>query len=409
MGFDIAISGLNASRQMLDVSGNNIANANTTGFKLSRVMTEDVYASGNGGPTSIGLGTRTTEVQQMFTQGSIQNTGNTLDLSVSGAGFFTLARNKDNLLEREYSRAGAFHIDSSGYMVNGNGRYVLGNDTTGTPSKIQIKDLGGVPQATSQLSASLNMDARGAPIKAAFNPNDPTTFNYSSSMLVYDSQGDSHTLTSYYIKTAPNTWTMKLFSPPPAGGSTTVPEPLKEVQLTFDTKGKLIVDANATDNPGAVSFSIPGGAADEIKITANYSGFTQYSSEFSVNNQLQDGFPKGVLTGLTVSTTGAITAKYSNGQNALMGTILLTRFNNPNGLEKLGENAWATTVDSGAPLTSLPGTSGLGAVQSSSLEASNVDLSTELVKLIIAQQSYQANSQSISTLNQAMQSVLNIR
>jgi flagellar hook protein FlgE len=404
MGFDIAISGLTASRQMLDVTGNNIANANTTGFKVSRVLTEDVYPAGNGGATAIGLGTRTAEIQQQFNQGSIQSTGNSLDLSISGQGFFTMARSKDNLLEREYTRAGAFHMDKEGYVINSAGRYLLGNDSSGTPSKIQIQDVGGVPQPTSTVINTLNLDARSPVVTAtSINPSDPSTYSYNASMLVYDSQGDSHTLTAYYVKTAPNTWSMSLYSPSPTSVND---KPLGDpIALEFDTKGRL-KDQTTTQ---AIKVTIPGGAVDDINISANFSGLTQYSSEFSVNNQYQDGYPKGILTGVMVSDNGEITAKYSNGQNTLMSTLLLTRFNNPNGLEKLGANAWATTGDSGPLLTNLPRTSGLGSVQASSLESSNVDLSTELVKLIVAQQSYQANSQSISTLNQSMQSILNIR
>ena len=417
MPFTTALSGLNAASNNLAVTGNNIANANTVGFKKSRSEFADVYASSLGGVSSIqpGAGVRVANVAQQFNQGNLQFTENNLDLAISGEGFFTLAKSPSEVNDLSYTRAGEFKLDKDGYMVNNQGAALLvykPNGTTvdegfsvGVTQPVQINTLTGLPAATTSAEIVVNMNANNSiPSATPFAPTDPNSYNSQTSVTIYDSLGSPHVLTAYFVKgssTATTTdWTVHHYiDDTNAVGSGT---------MTFDSGGKLTVPANGTFALNTYVINPPTGAADITIGSMNYFGSTQVQQAFSVNAMSQNGLPAGRLTGIDIDDEGVIFARFSNGGSQTVGQVALTRFPNNNGLAKLGDTAWGQSANSGEPIRGQAGGNNFGAIQSGAVEASNVDLAAQLVNLIVAQQHYQANAQTITTENQIMQAILNI-
>lgn len=420
MGFATALSGLNAAANNLSVTGNNIANANTTGFKESRSEFVDVYASSIGGvsKTQPGAGVRVAEVAQQFNQGNLDITGNSLDMAINGDGFFTLASNPTDLNSLVYTRAGAFRVNSEGIVTNNQGQALLAYTpngktadagfSSGIMKTISLNTGAGLPTATTKVDLNVNLDAKSPAITAAFNPLDSSTYSNQTSVTIYDSLGASHKLTTYFVAGA---------ATPPTRNWTAhnyiTDDPLAPVSvdtasttLTFDSNGKLTVPAN-----GQVTLApyVTGTSAVAINAKVDYSNSTHLSSSFSVNALKQDGLAAGKLTGISVDDTGVVFARFSNGGSIPLGKVAMTRFSNPQGLAKLGDSSWGQSPASGTPILGDPGTSNFGSIKSGALEQSNVDLSKQLVNLIIAQQAYQANSQTISTENSIVQTILNIR
>jgi len=421
MAFNTALSGLNAASNMLSVTGNNVANANTTGFKKSRSEFADVYASSLGGVSSItpGAGVRVTNVAQQFNQGNLEFTENNLDLAISGEGFFVLGDNVNNINERVYSRAGAFHMDRDGYVVNHlgqpllvyapNGETVEEGFSTGVFQTLQLDSTQGLPKATSSLAMGVNLDSRqDPPATTPFDPDDPTSYTHSTSVTVYDSLGNTHIATSYYVKTATtNEWELHAYvdGQNMLGGTTTDP-----TTLLFDSDGKLseVNGSTATTQFQTDSVTI-NPSAQPIQLTLDLNGSTQLGSAFSVNTLTQDGLTIGRLTGVDIDDTGVVFARFSNGGSKPLGQVAMVRFQNPQGLSKLGDTTWAESANSGVPINGVAGTSSFGSIKAGALEGANVDLAQQLVNLIIAQQAYQANAQTISTENTITQTLLNIR
>lgn len=420
MSFTTALSGLNAAANNLSVTGNNIANANTTGFKESRSEFVDVYASSFAGvsKTQPGAGVRVAEVAQQFNQGNLDITGNSLDMAINGEGFFSLADNPADLNSLVYSRAGAFEVNKDGVVTNTQGQALLAykpNGTTvadgfsaGVLTTVSLNTGAGLPTATKKVDLSVNMDANSPAITTAFDPLDSSTYSNQTSATIYDSLGVSHKLTTYFVAGAatPPTrdWTAYHYitdDPQNPVSVDTMP-----ATLTFDSIGKLITPAT-----GQVQLAnyVTGTSAADITAKIDYSGSTQLSSAFSVNALKQDGLAAGKLTGVAIDDAGVIFARFSNGSSTPLGQVALTRFANPQGLTKLGDTSWAQSSASGAPIPGHAGEGNFGLIQSGALEQSNVDLSAQLVNLIVAQQAYQANSQTISTENSIMQTILNIR
>lgn len=420
MSFTTALSGLNAAANNLSVTGNNIANANTTGFKESRSEFVDVYASSFAGvsKTQPGAGVRVAEVAQQFNQGNLDITGNSLDMAINGEGFFSLADNPADLNSLVYSRAGAFEVNKDGVVTNTQGQALLAykpNGTTvadgfsaGVLTTVSLNTGAGLPTATKKVDLSVNMDANSPAITTAFDPLDSSTYSNQTSATIYDSLGVSHKLTTYFVAGAatPPTrdWTAYHYitdDPQNPVSVDTTP-----ATLTFDSIGKLITPAT-----GQVQLAnyVTGTSAADITAKIDYSGSTQLSSAFSVNALKQDGLAAGKLTGVAIDDAGVIFARFSNGSSTPLGQVALTRFANPQGLTKLGDTSWAQSSASGAPIPGHAGEGNFGLIQSGALEQSNVDLSAQLVNLIVAQQAYQANSQTISTENSIMQTILNIR
>ncbi len=402
MSFQQGLSGLNAAAKNLDVIGNNVANSGTVGFKQSQAQFADVYANSltGAGGAQVGIGTKVAQIAQQFTQGNITATNNPLDIAVNGSGFFRM----DNNGEITYQRNGQFQLDRLGFIVNPSGAQLTGYTanasgvlSTGAPAPLSINTTDLVPQVTSDVNAVLNLDSGSTPLPAAgFNMNDPTTFHSSTAVEVYDSLGNSHTLQTYYLKTAPGVWDVQASM---GGGAS-----FAVGTLTFNANGALTSGSPITIPPQAL---ITGAGA--LGFPIDYTGTTQFGSVFSVNTLNQDGYTSGRLAGFNIGADGTILGRYTNGQSAVLGQVVLANFANPNGLQQLGNNMWSESSTSGSPLVGTPNSGGLGVLQSSAVEDSNVDLTAELVNLITAQRVYQANAQTIKAQDAVLQTLVNLR
>lgn len=410
MSFQQGLSGLNAASKNLDVIGNNVANSGTVGFKQSQAQFADVYASSlNGsGSSQVGIGTKVSQVAQQFTQGNITSSNNPLDIAINGNGFFRLSNNGTV----SYSRNGQFQLDKSGYIVNATGARLTGYTanssgvlSTGAPAEININTADIPPQVTSTVNAVLNLDSSSAvPTGGAFDMTNPTTYNNATSVSIYDSLGNSHTLQTFYVKTAANTWNVYAADDGTAIGYVPPAAAVPVGTLTFNSSGTL-----TGGSPVPIAVPVTTGAGTPFTVNVDYTGTTQFGSTFSVNSLKQDGYTSGKLSGFSTGSDGTIVGRYTNGQSATLGQVVLASFTDPNGLQPLGDNAWAETAASGAALVGSPGSGPLGSLQSSATEDSNVDLTAELVNMITAQRNYQANAQTIKTQDQVMQTLVNLR
>jgi flagellar hook protein FlgE len=422
MSFSNALSGLAAANNSLTVIGNNISNANTIGFKESRTEFADVYTNSVVGTSKVqaGSGVRVAQVAQQFTQGSVDLTGNNLDLAINGDGFFTLANNPADLKSPSvYSRAGAFMVNKDGIVTNSEGQALLaykpnGNTiaqgfSAGVLTPISLSASTGLPTSTTTVDMRINLDASNKAITTPFNPLDSTTYTKETSVTVYDSLGVSHKLTSYFsantVTPPTRDWTVHHYITDDPANPISVDNGTPAT-LTFDSTGKLTAPANG--QVALAPFST-GTSAASITATINYSNSTQFAAPFSVDSLNQNGVAAGKLTSVSVDADGIIFARYSNGASSPLGKVALTRFTNPQGLTKLGDNTWAENSASGGPIPGNAGEGKFGAIQAGALEQSNVDLSKQLVNLIIAQQTYQANSQTIQTEKSVTDQIMNLR
>jgi len=421
MSFQQGLSGLNAAAKNLDVIGNNVSNASTVGFKQSQAQFADVYANSltGAGGGGVGIGVKVAQVAQQFTQGNITATNNPLDIAINGGGFFRM----DNNGEVTYQRNGQFQLDKNGAIVNPSGAKLTGYTanasgvlSTGAPSPLTISTADLVPQMTTQVNAVLNLDSGSTPINAATTPfdmNDPTTFHSSTAVTVYDSLGNSQTLQTYYVLRPPvapatiGAWDVYASSDGVPIGYVPPAAAVPVGSLSFNTSGVL-----QTAMPLAPAVSVPAtatGAATPFPVTFDFTGTTQFGSPFSVSTLNQDGYTSGRLAGFNIGADGVILGRYTNGQSAVLGQVVLANFANPNGLQQLGNNMWAETSTSGNPLVGAPDSGSLGVLQSSAVEDSNVDLTAELVNMITAQRVYQANAQTIKAQDAVLQTLVNLR
>ncbi|AHY43734.1 flagellar hook protein FlgE [Stutzerimonas decontaminans] len=528
MSFNIGLSGLRAASKDLNVTGNNIANAGTVGFKQSRAEFSDVYAASvlGTGKNPQGSGVLMSNISQQFNQGNINYTQNALDLAINGNGFFQVSNNG----AVSYTRAGYFGTDREGFLVDNFG-YKLqgfpvdgnGNLQNGVVGDLQIQTTNQSPKATSQINTAFNLnstqkapvtwqsaydaslqpaydaayntslttagqaaydaefalsgdpalaeDARAAALvdttnitnaqaagnaakalpanqaaaltaaNGTFNPADPTTYNSSTSLNIYDSQGNAHVMTQYFVKTGANTWDMKVLidGRNPADPAQEPPQPYV-MGLTFSASGALtgidnggsglfsvspdlkVTLNSATGNPPAggwipaisngatpATWSANGALANPGGIALDFSKSSQYASAFAVNSVAQDGYTTGELAGLEIDDTGVIFARYTNGQSKVQGQIILANFANVQGLTPVGKTQWVQSFESGEPVVGTPGSGTLGALQAGALEDSNVELSDQLVNLIVAQRNYQANAKTIETESAITQTIINLR
>jgi flagellar hook protein FlgE len=400
MPFAVALSGLNAASADLNITGNNIANANTTGFKASRGEFADVFAVG---AQEIGNGARLAAVSQEFSQGGVDFTDRGLDLAISGDGFFTVSDNGVT----SYTRAGSFGVDRDGFVVNSQGARLqifpvttTGTFNSGTLSDLQLATNDSPPQPTTRAEFGINLPANASPPPvAAFNPNNAQTFNHSTAITIYDSLGASHTATAYFVKTAtPNAWEARFYIDGTAVGGANA--------MTYSNLG--VLTTPATGSFALPAYTPPTGAAP-INLTADLLESRQYGSTFGVNSLSQDGFSSGRLSSIDVDTSGVIFARFTNGRSEPLGQVALSNFANPQGLRQLGDTSWGETFNSGDSIRGSAGTGTFGLIQSGALEASNVDLTEQLVNMITAQRNFQANAQMISTADQVTQTIINIR
>ena len=405
MVFRIALSGLNAASTDLGVTANNIANVNTTGFKESRAQFAEVFAVGTQSVSSsaAGSGVRLADISQQFTQGNIDFTQNSLDLAISGEGFFVLTDGGTRL----YSRAGAFSVDREGFVVNPTGlrlqSYPVGADglfNTGNLTDLQLQTGSNPPQETANIEFGVNLPADELPpVNPVFDPADASSFNYTTAVTIFDSLGAAHTATSYFIKGAnPNEWTVQTTIDGNAVGP--------QQPVTFGQDGRLLAPVG-----GAITLPPydPLNGASTVDVTLRFVETTQFGENFGVNSVIQDGFTTGRLTGLEVSSTGVVFAQFSNGQSTSLGKLALARFTNPQGLQQDGDTNFAESFESGDAALGDAGTARFGLIQAGALEASNVDLTAQLVNMITAQRNFQANAQMISTADTVTQTVINIR
>ncbi|HMH88456.1 MAG TPA: flagellar hook protein FlgE [Steroidobacteraceae bacterium] len=403
--FSIALSGLTAASSDLDVTANNVANADTVGFKQSRAEFADVFAAGavNLNTSAIGEGVRLSTTAQQFTQGNIGSSGSNLDLAISGDGFFTLQDPSNGIV---YTRNGQFSENKNGDVVTATGQALqvypptsTGGFNTGALTNLNLQTAQSSPLATTSGTVILNLPAGSTPpTGGAFDPANPATYNQSTSTTVFDSLGNSFPATFFFTQTAaPGVWNVNLTV-------NNVLDPTTN-QLTFSPTGAVTPPASGALNfPG---FAPTDGAA-AMDMTFNFAQSTQFGGGFGVTSLVQNGFTTGQLSTVSIDPTGVVSAVYTNGRSTQLGQLALSNFPSPQGLKQLGNTTWAETFSSGTHISGTAGSSGFGAIQSGALEASNVDLTTELVNMITAQRAFQANAQVITTANQLSQTVINI-
>ncbi|MBO1519965.1 flagellar hook protein FlgE [Oceanisphaera pacifica] len=448
MSFNIALSGVNAAQKDLDVTANNIANVNTLGFKESRAEFADVYANSifANGKTQTGSGVQTAAVSQQFHQGALQFTNNSLDMAINGSGFFVMA-NEQQTLDRTFTRAGAFRLNDEGYVTNSQGHFLqtYKANEDGTPAglginstqALKIPDKAGQPQATGEVKTGINLPTKSDALDLnQFDPTDSETYTSSTSMTVYDSLGDTHTMTQYFVKTGPtapgvtpaitdNKWEMFVYVDGEnalTDNGATPPFPDSHT-LEFDTAGKLEITPGTPAQPGppavpavpasneltteALGFNNGSDPSQTIKITIPDA--TLNSGAFEVTKSTQDGATVGRLTKVDVGTDGLVQATYSNGTTENLGIVAMARFPNEQGLTQIGDTQWRESLLSGDVVTGQPNTGVFGKVSVAALEQSNTDLTSELVDLITAQRNFQANSRALEVNSTLQQTILQIR
>ncbi|WP_053138351.1 flagellar hook protein FlgE [Pseudomonas sp. CMR5c] len=444
MSFNIGLSGLYAANKQLDVTGNNIANVATTGFKYSRAEFADVYSATKlgSGTQVVGNGVRLANVSQQFTNGDINNTGNVLDMGIQGQGFFVLSTNGS----LSYTRAGAFKADKEGYITTSDGTARLqgyavdanGKIINGVLTDLRIDTSNLAPKPTDSISSTINLNSSETPINVnptapapayVFDPTKSETYSKQFSTPVYDSQGNKHVMDQYMIKTSnPNEWqTYTLIDGRNPDGTAFSMANQKPITIKFDSSGKLqsltpptpatgsqftvsgnsIVMGNWTPGNVVNGNFVPNGsiaAAGGVKIDMTKTGSVLGDTARSV--VAQNGYSTGQITNLTIDGSGVMLANFSNEQTKPIGQISLASFTNEQGLQPIGGTQWKETYASGIPGYDAPKTGTLGAIQSNSLEESNVNLTNELVNLIKAQSNYQANAKTISTQSTIMQTII---
>ncbi len=411
MSFGIALSGINAAQSDLNVTANNVANSATNGFKQSRTEFAELFAVSPQGVSNqqAGAGVKISTIAQQFTQGNIEATNNSLDLAISGQGFFILS----DAGAAVYSRAGAFQTDNAGYVVNAEGQRLQvypvtssGNFNTTALSDLRLVAGDSAPNPTGLASIVFNLPANATvPTVGTFDPANPNSYNKSTSMTVYDSLGAAHTASLYFVKQpapATNAWDSYLYvdGNPVAATPTT---------LQYTSSGTLNPTVGVGGKITYPAYTPAGTGAAAMNLTIDYSQTTQYGDTFSVTSVAQDGFTTGKLIGMNVDSSGVVQARFTNGRSLSLGPVAIANFANPQGLQSIGNTNWAETFTSGQALHGQAGNSGFGLIQSGSLEQSNVDITAQLVNMITAQRNFQANAQMISTENQITQTIINIR
>lgn len=432
MGFQQGLSGLNVSSKSLEVIGNNVANANTFGAKSSRAEFADMYAAslGGGGSNGIGIGARVASVAQQFTQGNVTTTANALDLAINGRGFFALSTSQG---ETVYSRNGQFKRNADGFIVNNEKHQLQGQalDETGAPAgpagtPIQLTNDGSPPQKASAISITANLDARAKVITGPVDFGSAKSYNFVTSQTAYGDNGAPIALNYYFKKIgAPGPGDPTQVPPDPgtggvwevymsADGNTNAAsvlqdangDPLPIKTFTFDANGTLPAGTKFTID------SIPGGNNGQplTNVSLDMSGMTEYAGNYAVTDLSGGGYAQGNLSDFLIETDGTVKARYTNGQSKAIARVQLADFKNLNGLQPVGANEWKPTNTSGDPLPlGTPGSGVYGLLQSGALEESNVDLTGELVNMIVAQRAYQANAQTIKAEDQILQTLVNIR
>jgi len=418
MSFNQAVSGLNAASTNLDVIGNNIANSATAGFKSGTASFADMFAG-----SQVGMGVKVAAITQDFSDGTTTNTNRGLDVALSGNGFFRLTDSSGGVF---YSRNGQLSLDDKRNLVNTQGLSVTGYPATGTPPTIAqgaqpvpltIPNTMMIakPSSSGLMVANLNSSDK-LPKNATFSSSDPDSYNYVNTITTYDSLGNKHDNNVYFVKSSnpatPNSW--DVYSQDSSVSGSTAG---KLGTLNFNQNGTLASTTNPDGTPTATAFAFTlpmnnatNGAATPQNVSLSFLGSIQQNTgSNSIGALNQDGYAAGQMTGYQINPDGTITGVYSNQKTQLLGQIVMTNFSNPEGLKSEGDNVWSATQSSGQPITGIAGAGGFGEMKSGALEASNVDLSKELVNMIVAQRNYQSNAQTIKTQDQILNTLVNLR
>lgn len=421
----IGVSGLRSEGEALGVVGDNVANLSTVGFKRQRSEFEDLLnrGGGSGGGDNGGAGVRNAGTQQLFTQGSLSQTGVATDLALNGDGFFVVSGALNGVTGNFYSRAGQFRADAQGFLVDPSGLKLMGRPAlpNGTlaasvaPISIPTSEI--PAHATTQLDISANLDSsEQVPALPWDVLNANSTANYSTSIQVFDSLGAAHDLTVYFAKTTDNQWDYHVV----ANGSELAspnPDPVEvgSGSLTFTSDGAL--DSVSQTSPITVDFAqaTPSQTID-LKFGSSISdggsgldGTTQFSMPSGVSNSSQDGYASGALSGISINSDGTVLGQYTNGQSLSVGQLVVARFRSNDGLARAGNNCWVATQESGAAVLGEPGSGGRGGISAGALESSNVDLAEEMVDMIQHQRAYSANSKVIQTADEMLSSLIQLK
>lgn len=416
------VSGLNAEGEALGVAGDNIANSNTVGFKQSRAIFEDVLGSAAmHGP---GGGVRMARTQQIFAQGALQNTGQATDLALTGDGFFVVKGVVDGTSGNFYTRAGQLTLQKDGKLVNPDGLGVQGyaaqadGSFAAGLSDVTLPTGALAPKSTTEMKMTANLDATATPPALPWDPANPAaTSNFSTSMKVFDSLGNAHTVDVYFAKTADGAWDYHALAPggEVVGGTAGASVEIASGALSFTTSGAL--QSVAVGSGGTVSFN---GATADQPLTFSFGssiadggagtdGLTQYGSPSSVSSQSQNGYAAGDLSGVKIDSDGTVSGVYTNGQKVAVAQIAVAKFTAVDGLARSGHNLFAQTRESGEASLGPAGSGGRGAIAAGALEQSNVDIATQFVDLIAHQRSFQANSKTITTADEMLQQLMNLK
>jgi flagellar hook protein FlgE len=419
MSFDIALSGIQAINEQLESTSNNIANAGTYGFKSSRANFASMYSGSQ--PTGVEVGSHTQSIGQT---GGVLNTGRALDAAINGRGFFV---GKDAQGTLNYSRVGIFTVSKDGYLVDSANRRtqgyapVVGSAALGAMGDIKVPT-GQIPAvATTSMNYIGNLSSDWTVPGNTFDSTDATSYNMSKVSVAYDSIGTKHTVTQYFVKTAAGVDVNYLYDgAPPAAPATAA----GTISLTFAADGQLAtVNGNTPTNAAVAPATNPPGwtptfapvtlatltltpTANNLAPTLDYTGTTGFSGESVTSTNSADGYASGTFIGVELTSNGSLLAKYTNGEKQVVGTVALATFPDEDALTSVSDTSWVASIGSGTPLYDTPGSGMAGALSTSSLEQSNVDITSELVGLMTSQRNYQANSKVISTESAMLQSLM---
>lgn len=409
MSFSQALSGLNAASASLSALGNNIANSQTVGFKGSSTQFADLYAG------STGLGTRVSAVLQDFTEGNLESTNRNLDLAISGEGFYRFEQGGEVL----YSRNGQLNLTPDGYLVNAQGARLMGYglnaagevQTGGQPQVLNVPADEMPASATENVATTFNLDARevageglsSTQVNTATGSED-IDYHYSNNFTVFDSLGNPRNVTVYYEKTSDsNAWNAKVVMDG-------YYDDVNDFEVSFNSNGTLSLPVVGAMPLITFDDESPlGDDPDTLSFTLNIAGTTQFGNDSTTSALSQDGYTSGALIGITIENDGTVMRNYANEQSRPAGQIALAYFRNPEGLRPNGDNTWTSTMASGQELVGAPGTGMFGSIESGAIETSNVDMAKQLVDMIISQRAYQANSQTIKTQDEILQTAINLR
>jgi flagellar hook protein FlgE len=397
--FNIGLSGLKTTQKALEITSHNIANSGTAGFKSGSAEFASVYNGGQRGGVDV------SDIKENFTrEGGVVNTGSALDLAITGKGFFVVAENG----RMAYTQAGRFDLDKDQNIINATGNRLQGygidaegNLVPGVLTDLKIEAANIPAEASTEVEFSLNLSSASDVIAVPFDPAVGNSYNYSQSSEIFDSLGNSHTLTQYFVHTGPNTWQAHYF----VDGQELRGDPLDPATaitetLTFSADGQLTAPAVPATVP--LTYTPATGAA-VMNFGINLTNSTQFGSGFNIYKNDANGFTAGEFAGVAIAETGEVFATFTNGETKLQGQVVLANFANISGLETGNKTVWYATNESGDALYGTPDAGSFGALLSGAYVGSNVDISEQLVDLMAFQQNYQANAKTISSADEMMQ------